>query len=161
MGLDSLEAERARVEFEKNVKTSEAVKYAKRQTPRHEVTIAPFFMAKFEVTQAQWRAVAALPRETRDLVPSPSLTPGDNLPVDGVSWDDAVVAALGMPPQDVEVRPRSPEDAATILLDPSDTIRDLQWQARVGLAAGVGRTIEYYQKFGVTQTFTHLAGKVA
>jgi len=72
---------------------------------------------------------------------------------------DAVVNALGLPAMNVEVRPRSADDAATILLDPADTIRDFHWQPAVSLASGVSRAVEYYQRFGVEQTFTHLALK--
>jgi len=61
-----------------------------RERPQHEVTVQPFFMGKYPVTQAQWRAVAALPRIDRDLKPDPSHFKGDNLPVDSVSWYDVV-----------------------------------------------------------------------
>ncbi len=58
--------------------------------PRHEVTLKQFYMGKFEVTQAQWRAVAALPKVTRDLNPDPSKFKGDDLPVESVTWEEAV-----------------------------------------------------------------------
>jgi formylglycine-generating enzyme required for sulfatase activity len=58
--------------------------------PQHEVTVPAFYMGKFEVTQAQWRAVAALPKVERDLDPDPSYFKGDNRPVESVSWYDAV-----------------------------------------------------------------------
>jgi len=59
--------------------------------PQHPVTIAkPFFMGKYPVTQAQWRAVAALPQVNRELKPDPSNFQGDNRPVEQVSWHDAV-----------------------------------------------------------------------
>lgn len=60
------------------------------ERPQHRVTIKPFFMGKFLVTQAQWQAVASLPRIKRDLDPNPSIFKGDNLPVGRVSWHDAV-----------------------------------------------------------------------
>src|SRR5579883_845708 len=60
------------------------------ERPRHEVTVQPFFMGKYPVTQAQWRAVATLPRIKRDLKPDPSDFKGDNRPVEQVSWYDAV-----------------------------------------------------------------------
>ncbi len=60
------------------------------ERPRHEVTIAkPFWMGKYPVTQAQWKAVAALPQINRNLNPNPSKFEGDNLPVEYVSWYDA------------------------------------------------------------------------
>jgi len=58
--------------------------------PQHEVTIQPFFMGKYLVSQAQWRAVAALPRVDHNLKPDPSRSKGDRLPVENISWFDAV-----------------------------------------------------------------------
>ncbi|WP_287452974.1 formylglycine-generating enzyme family protein [Leptolyngbya sp. UWPOB_LEPTO1] len=58
--------------------------------PRHQVTIEPFFMGKFTVTQAQWRAIAELPKINRDLKPDPSRFKGNNRPVERISWDDAI-----------------------------------------------------------------------
>ncbi|NEQ10913.1 MAG: formylglycine-generating enzyme family protein, partial [Moorea sp. SIO4E2] len=60
------------------------------ERPQHQVTIQPFFLGKYPVTQAQWRAVAKLPKVNRDLKPDPSHFKGDNRPVEQVSWDDAV-----------------------------------------------------------------------
>lgn len=70
---------------------------------------------------------------------------------------DATVASLGMQlDQPVEVRPRGPDDAYTILLDPARTEQDFTWRPSVALQDGVRDTIEYYQKFGITDTYTHL-----
>ncbi|BAZ24251.1 hypothetical protein NIES4073_51440 [Kalymmatonema gypsitolerans NIES-4073] len=60
------------------------------ESPQHTVTIQPFYIAKFPVTQAQWKAVAALPRVKIDLNPDPSSFKGANRPVEKVSWDDAI-----------------------------------------------------------------------
>lgn len=60
------------------------------EKPRHQVTIEPFFMGKFAVTQAQWREVAQLPKINRDLKPDPSNFKGNNRPVEQVSWNDAI-----------------------------------------------------------------------
>jgi formylglycine-generating enzyme required for sulfatase activity len=57
--------------------------------PQHQVTVSPFYIGKYEVTQAQWRAVASLPKVSIDLQPNPSVFKGDNLPVERVSWEDA------------------------------------------------------------------------
>lgn len=59
------------------------------ESPQHQVTVSPFFMGKYPVTQKQWRVVAALPKVNIDLESDPSLFKGDNLPVECVSWDDA------------------------------------------------------------------------
>jgi formylglycine-generating enzyme required for sulfatase activity len=58
--------------------------------PQHKVSVQPFFMGKYPITQAQWRAVAALPKVERDLIPDPSEFKGDNLPVERVSWYDVI-----------------------------------------------------------------------
>jgi formylglycine-generating enzyme required for sulfatase activity len=60
------------------------------ERPQHPVTVKPFLMGKHQVTQAQWKAVFALPKSARDLEADPSNFKGDNLPVEQVSWDDAV-----------------------------------------------------------------------
>ncbi|MFM6351221.1 MAG: formylglycine-generating enzyme family protein, partial [Dolichospermum sp.] len=58
--------------------------------PQHEVTIKPFSMGKYPITQAQWQAVAALPQVNQELKPNPSRFKGANRPVESVSWHDAV-----------------------------------------------------------------------
>jgi len=50
------------------------------ESPQHQVTVKPFFMGKFTVTQAQWGAV---------MDTNPSELEGANLPVENVLWDDA------------------------------------------------------------------------
>ena len=62
--------------------------------PQHPVNVSPFFLGKYQVTQAQWRAVAGLPKVKIDLNPNPSGFKGDNLPVESISWDDATEFCL-------------------------------------------------------------------
>ncbi|MDF5732759.1 MAG: SUMF1/EgtB/PvdO family nonheme iron enzyme [Rhizonema sp. PD38] len=59
------------------------------ERPQHLVTIKPFFMGKYPITQAEWRAIATLPKIKHHLNPDPSYFKGDNLPVERVSWHDA------------------------------------------------------------------------
>ena len=49
------------------------------QTPTHSVTLNSYYICKYEVTQALWRAVMGS---------NPSKFKGDNLPVEQVSWND-------------------------------------------------------------------------
>ncbi len=51
------------------------------EKPVHSVTIGDFYIGKTEVTQAQYKAVMGK---------NPSYFKGDNLPVEQVSWNDAV-----------------------------------------------------------------------
>jgi formylglycine-generating enzyme required for sulfatase activity/uncharacterized caspase-like protein len=62
----------------------------RREKPQHQVNVPAFCMGKYPITQAQWRAVAALAQINRKLEPERSKFKGDNLPVDQVSWYDAV-----------------------------------------------------------------------
>lgn len=57
--------------------------------PGHEVTIPAFYLARTEVTRDLWRAVAALPRVSRDLPVEPPGPADGSLPVTSVSWADA------------------------------------------------------------------------
>lgn len=70
---------------------------------------------------------------------------------------DATLNAMNITlDNEVEVRPRNPDDAFTILLDPSRTRKDFDWQATANLIDTVKTTIDYYRQFGIEQTFTHL-----
>lgn len=70
---------------------------------------------------------------------------------------DATVSALGISlEEDVEVRPRNPDDAYTILLDPSKTNLDFGWRITTPLKTGVEAAITYYRQYGISETYTHL-----
>jgi len=58
--------------------------------------------------------------------------------------------------KEVEVKPRNPDDVYTILLDPSRTLQDFGMIPSYPLKEGVNRTIEYYKKYGISETYTHL-----
>ena len=58
--------------------------------PQHPVSVDKFLMGRYLVTQAQWRAVAALPKAEKELKPNPSSFREDDLPVEQVSWVEAV-----------------------------------------------------------------------
>ena len=60
------------------------------EIPQHEVTVPEFFMGRFEITQTQWRVVSRLPKVNIDLRSDPSQFKGDDLPVESISWDEAI-----------------------------------------------------------------------
>ncbi len=60
------------------------------ERPQHQVTVPAFFMGKYPVTQAQWRVVANFEQVERPLQLDPSNFKGDDLPVETISWDEAV-----------------------------------------------------------------------
>ena len=62
----------------------------KSEKPQHKVTVQPFFMGKFQITQAQWRAITSLPKIKVGIELDPCSFKGDELPVETISWEDAV-----------------------------------------------------------------------
>lgn len=58
--------------------------------PQHLVKVPEFWIGKYAVTQAQWRAVAAMPKVERDVASDPAHFRGDNHPVEQISWEDAI-----------------------------------------------------------------------
>lgn len=60
------------------------------ETPQHRVRISPFYLGKYPITQAQWQEIARLPQIDRYLNPNPSFFVGKDLPVETISWQDAV-----------------------------------------------------------------------
>jgi UDP-glucose 4-epimerase len=70
---------------------------------------------------------------------------------------EAVIDAMGVElEEEVEVRPRTEDDAPSILLDPSRTEQDFDWKAQVPLSEGVAKAVEFYREEGVGETYTHL-----
>jgi formylglycine-generating enzyme required for sulfatase activity len=74
-----------------------------RETPQHRVTISkPFYLGKYEVTQAQWTAVMGN---------NPSHFKGRSNPVEQVSWDDVQVFIQRLNRQEGHNRYRLPTEA--------------------------------------------------
>ena len=103
MGSTDAEADQVKREYERRGYNAEvAAKNSRWEVPQHTVSVPTFYMGKFEVTQAQWRAVSRLPKINKDLASDPSSFEflkgfslpesfkGDRLPVQQVSWEDAI-----------------------------------------------------------------------
>ncbi|MEO1069820.1 MAG: formylglycine-generating enzyme family protein, partial [Cyanobacteria bacterium J06638_6] len=61
-----------------------------REDPQYEVNIPSFYMGKYPITQAQWEFVARLPAINLELSIVPSQSEGSDLPVEQISWFEAV-----------------------------------------------------------------------
>jgi formylglycine-generating enzyme required for sulfatase activity len=46
--------------------------HSSRESPQHLVTIKPFCMGKYSITQAQWKAVTNFEQVNQELDPNPS-----------------------------------------------------------------------------------------
>ena len=82
MGMEDEEIERLNKKY--------GTDWFNNEKPQHEVTVQAFYMGRFQITQAQWRAIASLPKIERDLEPDPSKFKGNDRPVEKVNWFDAV-----------------------------------------------------------------------
>ena len=67
----------------------------------------------------------------------------------------AVAAAMGVE-RAAEQRPRAPHDAASILLDPTDTSAEFGWTPTTPLATGVRCAVEWYCRHGIDRAYSHL-----
>lgn len=56
------------------------------ERPQHLVKVPQFYLSTYPVTQKQWQIVATFPRINIPLNSKPAYFPGDNLPVEQVSW---------------------------------------------------------------------------
>ena len=70
----------------------------RKERPQHQVTVPPFFMGKYPITQAQWRAIASRTdlkvKQDLDLNLNPAYfkdsPDSDRRPVEQVNWDHAI-----------------------------------------------------------------------
>lgn len=62
----------------------------KNEKPQHVVELPSFYMSKYPITQEQWRAIAQLEKISIELKADPSHFKGSQLPVESVSWYEAV-----------------------------------------------------------------------
>lgn len=60
------------------------------ERPQHSVTVKPFLISRYLITQAQWQIVAKLPKINHDFDPDPSNFKGSKRPVERVSWHEAI-----------------------------------------------------------------------
>ena len=80
---------------------------------------------------------------------------GGDVPI--IDLYDAVVKAMGIRDYpEPERRELSPDDASSILLDPSRTFADFGNIEFTPLNVTVWNAVKYYQEFGVVGGYTHL-----
>jgi formylglycine-generating enzyme required for sulfatase activity len=75
--------------FQMGSPNNEAGRFAN-EGPIHTVMVSPYFLSRYPITQAQWRKVAQMPQVNMFLVTDPSWFKGDQLPVEQVSWEEAM-----------------------------------------------------------------------
>ncbi|HZP55931.1 MAG TPA: NAD-dependent epimerase/dehydratase family protein [Dehalococcoidia bacterium] len=70
---------------------------------------------------------------------------------------DEVAAFVGAPVQDVPIVPPGADDVPAVVLDPAETTHLLGWRARVGFRETIRRQLEWYERHGVSDVYSHLA----
>ncbi|MFM6659733.1 MAG: formylglycine-generating enzyme family protein, partial [Microcystis panniformis] len=88
------------------------------ERPQHQVTVPPFFLGKYPITQAQWRAIASRTdlkvKQDLDLNPArfKDRPDSDRRPVEQVNWYDAIEFCARLSKLTVRVREyRLPSEA--------------------------------------------------
>ena len=69
---------------------------------------------------------------------------------------DAVASYLKLTPEAPPIVPPAADDVAKVVLDPELTERAFKWKARVGFADTIARQLEWYDRHGVTDVYSHL-----
>ena len=74
---------------------------------------------------------------------------------------DLVAEYLGLGSMEVPVVPPAADDVPVVSLDASDTLKAFGWQARIGFAETIKRQLAWYDKYGITDVFSHLKAPAA
>lgn len=82
---------------------------------------------------------------------------GRDVSIRDIYW--AVASAMKIDAPEPALTPRGPDDAATLLLDPTETREEFGWSARTPFVSGVKQAVDWYQRNPIKETFTHLALK--
>jgi formylglycine-generating enzyme required for sulfatase activity len=80
MGSSKEQFEQFKKEIERYCDGCDGSKTAKTELPQHQVSVPSFYMAKFEITQAQWKSLMKI---------NPSNFKDNDLPAENMSWNDA------------------------------------------------------------------------
>lgn len=81
---------------------------------------------------------------------------GRDVSIKDIYWATASAMRIEAPqPNEVE---RGPDDVATLLLDPTETIQEFGLTANTPFIAGIQQAVAWYKANPPTVTYTHLAG---
>jgi UDP-glucose 4-epimerase len=69
---------------------------------------------------------------------------------------DLVTRYLGLPQREVPVVPVGADDVPVVTLDPSETTKAFGWKAQVSFADTIQRQLAWYDKYGISDVFSHL-----
>lgn len=70
---------------------------------------------------------------------------------------DEVANFLGIIPPEVPIKPVGFDDVPAVVLDSSETCKVFNWRPKYHFKEIINRQLEWYEKYGVTDIFSHLA----
>lgn len=73
---------------------------------------------------------------------------------------DLVTEYLGMGKQEVPVKPVGDDDVPVVSLDASETTKAFGWAAQVSFKETIHRQLAWYDKYGISDVFSHLKSTV-
>jgi nucleoside-diphosphate-sugar epimerase len=72
---------------------------------------------------------------------------------------DEVSAYVGVSMPDVPILPVGDDDVQAVVLDPSETEASFSWKAKVDFKNTILRQLEWYDKYGVNDIYSHLTAQ--
>lgn len=69
---------------------------------------------------------------------------------------DIVSKYLSLPLIDVPIVECGQDDVPKVMLDPTETFKAFGWKAEVGFEQTIRRQLDWYEKYGITDVFSHL-----
>ena len=69
---------------------------------------------------------------------------------------DLVTDYLELGAKEVPIVPPAADDVPIVSLDATETLRVFGWKAQVGFAETIRRQLAWYDKYGITDVFSHL-----
>ena len=69
---------------------------------------------------------------------------------------DIVSRYLSLPLTDVPITACGDDDVPVVSLDPAETFNVFGWQAKVSFEETIRRQLDWYEKYGITDVFSHL-----
>lgn len=118
--------------------SSESEDWRSNDETQHRVTVASFYMAKFEVTQKEWREITGK---------NPSNFTGDKLPVESITWLEAVEFCNALSKRDGRTPVFTIADGGnTVTWNRSANGYRLPTEAEWEYAARAGSTTPFYSR---------------
>jgi UDP-glucose 4-epimerase len=69
---------------------------------------------------------------------------------------ELVAEYFQIPPGEMPITPPAADDVPVVSLDPSETFQKFAWKVKIGFAETIRRQLQWYDRYGVSDVFSHL-----